>query len=86
MDARSLLFCAAALGLSLAVAVIAWPYATIPPERLQASRQVVPAEELGEVDLGDFGRVPVLELVEYYLENPPAAAVTTTRKVRFQGC
>ncbi|HEB96117.1 MAG TPA: hypothetical protein ENI96_06780 [Sedimenticola thiotaurini] len=88
MDRSSLLFCAAAIGLSLAIAVLAWPYAAIPQQRLELSRQVMPAEDLGEVDLGEFGRVPVLELVEYYLENPPApvAAGAPVRKVRFQGC
>jgi hypothetical protein len=43
---------------------------------------------MGTVDLGDFGTVSVLELVSYYMENPPALETPGTRKkkVRFQGC
>jgi hypothetical protein len=76
------------LALSLLVAVLAYPHAAISETRLQASRQVVPAEDMGEVNLGEFGAVPVLDLVEYYMENPPpkAAAGVPVRKVRFQGC
>ena len=43
---------------------------------------------MGAVDLGDFGIVSVLDLVGYYMENPPTpeAPGTKKKKVRFQGC
>ena len=43
---------------------------------------------MGAVDLGDFGTVSVLDLVSYYMENPPAPETpgTKKKKVRFQGC
>jgi len=46
------------------------------------------AELFDDVDLGDFGIVPVLDLVQYYIENPPVNDNTsgTEKKTRFQGC
>jgi len=45
-------------------------------------------EILDDVNLGEFGEVPVLDLVEYYIENPPAPDTTSgsDKKTRFQGC
>jgi len=88
MDRKCVVFCIGSLLLSLLVAILAYPLAAIPEARLEAARQVVAAEEMGEMELGDFGAVPVLELVDYYMENPPAtvAAGVPARKVRFQGC
>lgn len=85
MDRSSLVFCLSALVLSFAAAAAGYRYAALSEERLNASQVPVPAEQLGEVDLGDFGTVPVTELVTYYLENPPAAG-SAPRAVRFQGC
>jgi hypothetical protein len=85
MDRSSLIFCLSALVLSFAAAAAGYRYAALPEGRLAASQVPVPAEQLGEVDLGDFGTVPVTELVTYYLENPPAAD-SAPRAVRFQGC
>lgn len=88
MNRTNLIFCAASLVFSLLVAMVAFPVASLTASQLEASRTITPAEEMGEVDLGEFGRVMVLELVDYYLENPPvtAAGEALLRKVRFQGC
>ena len=88
MSRTNLIFCTASLVFSLLIAVLAFPYVTLSPSQLEASRTVTSAEEMGEIDLGEFGKVMVLELVDYYLENPPAAATgeAPVRKVRFQGC
>ncbi|MCB1759621.1 MAG: hypothetical protein KDI68_07535 [Gammaproteobacteria bacterium] len=89
MDRASLLFCALSLAVSLLIAVICLPLASLSTAELQASQALTPAEEMGELDLGDFGSVSVLELVDYYLENPPAppaAGAAAVRAVRFQGC
>lgn len=92
IDRLSLTFCIGALLASAALAAILYPFAALPPDKLALARSVQPAEKLGEVDLGDFGRVPVLDLVGYYIENPPAqvgvgpAAGGAARPIRFGGC
>ena len=88
MNRTNVIFCAASLVVSLLVAMVAFPVASLTSSQLEASRTVTSAEEMGEIDLGEFGKVMVLELVDYYLENPPvtAAGEAPIRKVRFQGC
>ena len=46
----------------------------------------MPAEEMGTVDMGDFGEVTVLDLATYYQENPPAVEAGAAKRVRFEGC
>lgn len=49
----------------------------------------MPMEEFDLVDLGsDYGELPVIELIGYYLENPPPAATAgaASKKKHFGGC
>ena len=88
MDRSSLLFCSVSLAVSILVAVLFFPVATLTWGELEASRQATPAEEMTDLELGDFGNVSVQELVDYYIENPPVATIgdAPSRTVRFQGC
>ncbi|HJO73428.1 MAG TPA: hypothetical protein QGG32_11360 [Rhodospirillales bacterium] len=88
MSRSSLMFCVAAVLGSIAVSAAAFPLAALSSAELVLSKTPVEADEMGAVDLGDFGTVSVLELVSYYMENPPALETPGTRKkkVRFQGC
>ncbi len=88
MDRLSLLFCVTSLAASILIAVFFFPMATLTWAELEASRQATPAEEMADLELGDFGNVSVLEMVDYYIENPPVAPSgdAPERKVRFQGC
>lgn len=90
IDTASLIFCLGALLVSLAVAWLAYPYAALPVDVARAATDGVPAEELGMVELGDgFGSVHAVELLGYYLENPPApegAAAAPAPERRFGGC
>ncbi len=88
MDRASLIFCGGSLGACLLIAVVAYPYAALSSAKLDGAKSMVEAEELGVVDLGDFGEVPVSDMVSYYIENPPApvAAGAAPKKVRFEGC
>jgi len=84
----SLMFCVGALGVSALIAVVAFPYAAISKAQIAAANSVVSAEQLGVMDLGEFGKMPVTDLVSYYMENPPepAAAGAAPKKIRFEGC
>ena len=90
MNRESLVFCAAALALSLVACAIGFRFAAMPAEAVRAARAPAAAESLPDIPVGGgFGMVPVVELLGYYVENPLAApsasgAPATTR--RFGGC
>ena len=89
MDRSSLIFCVLSLVVTLGVSWLAYPAATVPPEKLAAWKVPAEAETLPDLDLGEFGAVSVGELMEYYIENPPAPpepGAAPERAVRFQGC
>lgn len=86
MDRSSAIFCVLSLVFSVGIAALAYPAAAVSPEQVASFKTPVSAEEMGDVDLGDFGTVSVLELVEYYVENPPAPVAGGGHKKRFQGC
>jgi hypothetical protein len=44
------------------------------------------AEMFDDVDLGDFGMVPVLDMMQHYIDSPPVDTGEAEQKVRFQGC
>lgn len=84
----SLIFCCGSFGICLLIAIAAFPYVALSKAQVAAANSVVSAEQLGVMDLGEFGEVPVSDLVSYYLENPPepAAAGAAPKKIRFEGC
>lgn len=88
MDRASTIFCGGSLAVSLLIASLFVSVASISDERLKASRTAAEAYEMDDVDMGEFGRVPVQELVDYYINNPPVKAVgeVAASKPRFQGC
>ncbi len=87
MDKTCGRFCSGALIARLGLPALAFPLAAMTPDQVVEARKVVEAEELGEFDLGDFGKVSALDMVTHYIENPPApVAGGTARKVRFEGC
>jgi hypothetical protein len=90
MDRASLAFCVAALFASVAVSYAGFALFAMPRETIVAARTPTPAERLGEIDVGaGFGKVPVLGLVGFYLENPPAAPASgaaPAKARRFGGC
>ncbi len=90
MDRASLIFCVAALLVTAAVSAVGFSLAAVPRELVAAARTPTPAERMGAIDLGrGFGTVPVLDLVGYYLENPPAepaAGGVPAKARRFSGC
>lgn len=86
MDRSNLIFCGSSLAVCLLIAAIAIPFASISDASLATAKSVMPAEELGEIDLGEFGKVPVETLATYYMENPPVVEAGAAKKVRFEGC
>ena len=90
MDRASWIFCTAALMASVAIAAIAYPFAAMPTDQYAMASEPQPAETLGLVDVGNgFGSVPVTELMDYYIANPPAkasAGPAAAPVIKFGGC
>lgn len=85
-----ILFCAGSLAVSLGLAAVIYPFAVVDRETLEMARTPQPMEILPDVDVGqDFGRLPVTELMGYYIENPPEAPKGGTpapERQHFGGC
>jgi hypothetical protein len=88
MNMGSWLFCIAALAGSVMLAMVAYPLAALTIEKASAADSVVSAEELGFLDLGDFGEIAVTDMLTYYMDNPPEPEVVEAgvREIRFDGC
>lgn len=91
LNKESLIFCGAALAATLAVSAIGFSLAARPRAAVEAARQPAAAETLPDVDIGGgFGKVSVIELVGFYIENPPAPKGdgddASSSVKRFGGC
>jgi len=87
LNRTSLIFCVASLVATVALSALIYPLAAMPPDVARGLTSPTPAHDAPDIDLGDFGVVSALELVDYYMENPPDPAVgKAIREVHFQGC
>jgi hypothetical protein len=92
LNRTSWIFCGAAFTTAMVVCAVGFRFAALPAEVVAASKVPTPPEKMADMDLGDFGKVDVIELVGYYIENPPAVesaaptADAAAPKKRFGGC
>lgn len=91
MNRESLIFCGVSLLLTLVVSAVGFHFAALPPETVAVAKQPAPPETLPDVDIGGgFGKVSVIELVGFYMENPPApkggSGDASPAVKRFGGC
>jgi len=88
MDRSSIIFCIGSVLFCLGIAIFTFPAASVSRETLAAAATPIDAENMQDIDLGDFGKVSVLEMLDYYLENPPAKTTVESelKETRFQGC
>lgn len=83
------IFCSVSLVLGTAACVTAFSLAALPKETLAAAKVPAPPETLRELDLPGFGKVSVIDLMGYYIDNPPApvsAGGAAPAAKRFGGC
>jgi hypothetical protein len=85
-----LLFCTGSLAATLGLSAALYPFAVVDRETVEMARTPQAMEVLPDVDLGpDFGRLPVVELMGYYMENPPQPqdqAAARPEREHFGGC
>ena len=83
-------FCVLTLVGSLGLCALIYPFATVSAEEAKQASTPQPMEFFDVVDLGeDYGVLPVVELLGYYLDNPPeppTAGAAAPRKLQFGGC
>ncbi|MBX3676988.1 MAG: hypothetical protein KF853_08190 [Rhodocyclaceae bacterium] len=73
MNKESLIFLAASLAVTVAVSAVGFSLAALPRPAVEAAKKPAAAENLPDIDIGGgFGKVSVIELVGFYIENPPA--------------
>ena len=88
MDRSSIIFCVGSVLVCLGIAIFTFPEASVSIETLTNANTPMDAEKMRDIDLGDFGKVTVLEMLDYYLENPPANTTVKSelKETHFQGC
>jgi hypothetical protein len=88
MDRSSILFCAGSLVASVALAWIFFPIAALDRATVDMAKTPQPAETMPMIEVGGgFGEVPAIELIIYYVDNPPAvSAAAAAPEIRFGGC
>lgn len=88
-DRTSVIFCSASVVLAIVACSLGFWLAALPPETLQAANKPVPPESLPDIDIPGFGKVSVLDMMGYYIDNPPAPAgggASAPAAQRFGGC
>ena len=88
MDRSTIIFCIGSLLVCLGIAIFTFPAASVSKEKFMNLNIPMDAEKMQDIDLGDFGKVTVLEMLDYYLENPPAKTTVESKlkETHFQGC
>lgn len=83
------IFCSVSLVVAGAVCTAGFSLAALPKETVAAAKLPVSPEALPELDLPGFGKVSVIDLMGYYIDNPPApagAGGAAPATQRFGGC
>ena len=89
LNRTGVIFCSVSLMVTAVVCAAGFSLAALPRETIAASKQPAPPETLPELDLPGFGKVTVIDLMGYYIDNPPApvgAVGAPAAAKRFGGC
>jgi hypothetical protein len=89
LNRTGIVFCSVSLLVTGIVCAAGFSLAALPKEAIMAAKTPAPAENLPELDLPGFGKVSVIDLMGYYIDNPPAPAENANAPAapkRFGGC
>ena len=89
LNRTGVIFCSVSLVLAGAVCAAGFSLAALPRATIEASKKPALPESLPELDLPGFGKVTVIDLMGYYIDNPPApvgAGGGPPAAKRFGGC
>jgi len=65
------LFCTVSLGIVIGAMWFLYPYAARSAADVETASTPMGAEMFDDVDMGDFGMIPVLDMMQHYIDNPP---------------
>ena len=71
MKKTNIIFCILSLAISLLIAFTLFPLVSLRDKELQNAVTPKSAEKFEAFDLGDFGSVTVMEMLEHYISSPP---------------
>jgi len=80
------LFCAFTLAATLGLLWVMYPNAAMSKEEYEQYKTPQDPELFEDVNIEDFGEVPVFDMMLHYIDNPPAESDNASVKIRFQGC
>lgn len=89
LNRTGVIFCSVSLVLAGVACAAGFSLAALPREAIAASKKPTLPETLPELDLPGFGKVTVIDLMGYYIDNPPApvtAGGAPPAAKRFGGC
>jgi hypothetical protein len=90
LNRTSWIFCSVSLVVGGAACAAAFSLAAMPMAAVVAAKAPTPPEAIPDLDLPGFGTVSVIDLMGYYIDNPPApagaAGVAAAPAKRFGGC
>lgn len=89
LNRTGVIFCSVSMVITALVCAVGFSLAALPRETIAASKQPAPPETLPELDLPGFGKVTAIDLMGYYIDNPPApagAGGAPAAAKRFGGC
>lgn len=89
LNRTGVIFCSLSLVATAIVCTAGFSLAALPRATIEAAKSPAAPETLPELDIPGFGKVTVIDLMGYYIDNPPApagggAAPAATK--RFGGC
>lgn len=90
MNRVSLIFCIVSLIVTAVVFGTGFNLAAMPRQAVASVKIPVSPESLPDIAMPGFGKVTVMDLMLYYIENPPVAATpeggAAPAAKRFGGC
>jgi hypothetical protein len=88
LNRTGVIFCSASLVVTGMICAIGFSLAALPAATVTAAKTPAAPETMADIDLPGLGPVSVLDLVGYYIDNPPASVASGGAPAarRFGGC
>jgi hypothetical protein len=90
LNRTGVIFCSVSLVVAAVVCAVGFTIAALPRATIEAAKKPATPETLPELDIPGFGKTSVIDLMGYYIDNPPApvgaGAAAPAATKRFGGC
>jgi hypothetical protein len=90
LNRTGVIFCSVSLVVTFVLCAAGFSLAALPRATVEAAKIPAPPETLPELDLPGFGKVSVIDLMGYYIDNPAtpvgAGGAASAAAKHFGGC